>query len=69
MDVEKETIVVNIDEDLCTGCGDCADMCPRGILYVDEETNLCKVTDQSQCDRLAGCERVCPVEAIKINKE
>jgi len=45
VDVKKETIVVNIDEDLCTGCGDCADMCPRGILYIDEERKLCKVTD------------------------
>lgn len=58
--------VVHVDKDLCTGCGACVDMCPRGILYIDEKSGTCEVTDHSFCDRLAGCERVCPTDAIKI---
>ncbi len=69
METKNETKTISIDEELCTGCGDCADMCPRGILYVDEETNLCKVTDQSLCDRLGGCENACPTEAIAISRD
>jgi 2-oxoglutarate ferredoxin oxidoreductase subunit delta len=58
--------IVLIDEELCIGCGMCVSMCPKQILYIDEKTNVCKVTDESQCDRLAGCVRACPVNALKI---
>lgn len=58
--------VVNIDEELCTGCGACVAICPQKILYVNKETGVCDVTDHSRCDRLRGCEKVCPVAAIKI---
>ena len=58
--------IVTIDEANCSGCGSCADLCPKRILYVDEGTQICKVTDENQCDRLRGCERVCPTGAIRI---
>ena len=58
--------VVDINEDSCTGCGICVSMCPRGILYLDKKTKKCGVTDENKCDRLAGCERACPTNAIKI---
>lgn len=59
--------VVSIDADLCTGCGKCVRMCPRRILYIDKDTKIAEVTDHSNCDRLRGCEFVCPTRAIKIN--
>lgn len=59
--------IVIIDEELCTGCGACVKMCPVNILYIDQESNACKVTDEKSCDKLRGCERICPVGAIKIN--
>lgn len=60
--------IVLIDENLCIGCGNCVNICPKKILYIDAGTNKCKVTNETQCDRRAGCERVCPAEAIKIKK-
>jgi electron transport complex protein RnfB len=57
--------VVKIDRELCTGCGACVDMCPRGILYLEDDS--CQVNEKSPCDKLRGCERVCPVDAIKIH--
>ena len=59
--------IVVINDELCMGCGACAEICPRQILYVDREESIAKVTDQNRCDRRRGCERVCPAEAIKIN--
>jgi len=59
--------IVLIDEPLCTGCGACVDLCPKKILFLDPTDNVCRVTDETQCDKLRGCERVCPVEAIKIH--
>jgi len=69
VNLNRETMnrTVEIDEGLCLGCGICADICPRRILYVDEKANVARVTDGSKCDRLRGCERACPVGAIKIN--
>jgi 7,8-dihydropterin-6-yl-methyl-4-(beta-D-ribofuranosyl)aminobenzene 5'-phosphate synthase len=62
-DVNK---IVIIDEGLCVGCGACVSLCPKKILFIDEKSGKCKVSDESKCDRLRGCEKVCPLEAIKI---
>jgi NAD-dependent dihydropyrimidine dehydrogenase PreA subunit len=59
--------IVLIDENLCIGCGKCVKLCPKKILFIDKTTGKCKVTDETQCDKRRGCERVCPTSAIKIN--
>jgi len=58
--------IVLINEKLCIGCGACVELCPKKILYIDEKSGKCKVKDESKCDRLRGCEKACPVSAIKI---
>ena len=58
--------IVIIDESLCVGCAKCVELCPKKILYIDKATQKCKVTDETKCDKLRGCERICPVNAIKI---
>lgn len=58
--------VVIINEKLCIGCGACVELCPKKILYIDEKGRKCKVKGESKCDRLRGCEKICPVSAIKI---
>jgi len=58
--------IVIIDEELCSSCGTCVDLCQKGILYIDEKSGKCKVRDESKCDRLRECEQSCPVGALKI---
>lgn len=59
--------IVEINEELCVGCRECVRICPKKILYIDEASGKCKVTDETRCDRLRGCERLCPVGALKIH--
>ncbi|MCP4135773.1 MAG: ferredoxin [bacterium] len=58
--------IVIIDEELCIGCAACVELCPQRILYIEEESSMCKCLDETKCDRLRGCEKVCPVMAITI---
>ena len=58
--------IVLINKDLCIGCAKCIKTCPKKILYLDESTKKCIVSDETKCDRFRGCELVCPVKAIKI---
>ncbi len=58
--------IVVINEDLCTGCSLCVDLCPPQILYIDDKDNICKVKDETKCDRLKGCMRICPTGSITI---
>lgn len=58
--------IVTINRETCTGCGACVALCPKKILYIDKPSGVCAVTDETLCDRLGGCERVCPAGAIRI---
>ncbi|MFA6357930.1 MAG: 4Fe-4S binding protein [Candidatus Omnitrophota bacterium] len=58
--------IVIINEGLCIGCAKCIDLCPKKILYIDSVSKKCQVSDETKCDKLCGCEKICPVKAIKI---
>lgn len=60
--------IININQEACNGCGTCVSGCEKKILYIDEKTKKCAVSDETKCDRQAGCEKVCPSEAIKISR-
>ncbi|MFX1323412.1 MAG: FAD-binding protein [Promethearchaeota archaeon] len=54
-----------IDDELCTGCGNCADTCPFvGIDIVDN-----KAVINENCSFCGSCLDVCPVNAILIERE
>jgi NAD-dependent dihydropyrimidine dehydrogenase PreA subunit len=55
-----------VNQELCTGCEACVLLCPKQLLYIDEKSGICNAIRHNQCDRLRGCERVCPTGAIKI---
>ena len=58
-----------VDEDICTGCGLCVDLCPEVFDLKDDVAEVIAdpVPDDSEDDaREAG--ESCPVEAIKIEE-
>lgn len=56
--------IIRIDEEKCTGCGQCIPNCPEGALQViDGKVRL--VSDLA-CDGLGACIGHCPEDAISI---
>ncbi|MBW1802082.1 MAG: ferredoxin family protein [Deltaproteobacteria bacterium] len=55
-----------IDEDKCTGCGVCADVCPMDVFYGSEEGEMPVVTFEEECWHCNSCVLDCPVDAVSL---
>lgn len=51
------------DEDECSGCGECAEICPVDAIKMEEDL---PVVDREWCIGCGVCATVCPTEAVKI---
>lgn len=50
-----------VNPELCTGCGNCVDVCPtQAISFVDGKAFI----NEDECANCRVCENECPVEAI-----
>ena len=60
--------IIEIDKDICNGCGNCIPNCPEGALQVID--GKARLISDLFCDGLGACIGECPVEAIKVvNRE
>lgn len=62
--VEKSPIVVRIDEDKCTGCGNCVEACNYDALQLLQNQKLVAV-DEMLCKGCGYCIPECPEDAIE----
>ena len=56
--------IINIDEELCNGCGLCADACHEGAIGMIG--GKAKLLRDDYCDGLGDCLPVCPTNAISF---
>ncbi len=63
--VEVEAISSVIDEDLCSGCRMCEEMCVYSALEFDSENKVMKVNDV-MCKGCGSCASACPTGAITM---
>lgn len=56
--------IIEIDEDKCTGCGQCVTSCAEGALQI--VNGKAKVVNEVFCDGLGACIGECPEGALKI---
>ena len=54
---------IRIDIDECTGCGNCIDACPFGLIEIVDDVALIG----EGCNLCGACRDVCPVDAIIID--
>ena len=55
--------IPEIDLDICTGCGDCVEFCPSGIVGLVNGKAI--ILSPEDCDYCTDCETFCPPGAIR----
>lgn len=64
--MKRKRSIIRIDEDLCTGCGECIIACAEGALaLVDGKARL---VSEVYCDGLGACLGECPTGALMIEE-
>lgn len=56
--------IIEINEDLCNGCGNCIISCAEGALQIVE--GKAKLVAEKYCDGLGACLGECPTGALKV---
>lgn len=59
--------VIQIDEDLCIGCGLCTTACQEGVIEIVD--GKAKVMHSDLCDGIGNCMPVCPTDAITFSTQ
>jgi NAD-dependent dihydropyrimidine dehydrogenase PreA subunit len=58
--------IIEIDESLCSGCGECVEACAEGAIQIID--GKAKLVSEIYCDGLGACLGECPQGAITIEK-
>ncbi len=57
---------ISVDQEKCTGCGECVDICPEDVYELqDEKSTPVRVEDCVGCE---SCVEVCEQEAITVTE-
>ncbi len=58
-------MIAYVNEELCTGCAKCVDVCPFQAITLDEERSLANIIE-AKCNGCGSCASTCPVGAMQL---
>ena len=60
---KMDGLTIEVDQDICTGCGECLEVCVfKGMEWINEKARV----NQKRCLGCGRCEDTCPNGAISI---
>ena len=62
-------MLVSINVDKCTNCGDCEKSCCENVFYFDFTSCEISVVASENCNNCRDCIESCPEDAITIEEE
>ena len=65
-DIKMKKTIIKIDENRCTGCGECVKGCHGGALQIID--GKARIINEDFCDGLGACIGTCPVEALELEE-
>ncbi|MEF8835003.1 MAG: 4Fe-4S binding protein [Candidatus Thermoplasmatota archaeon] len=70
----SKDVDIEIDRELCTGCGICIKFCPKDVLAESEDLNqygnyFPEVVAKDECIVCRRCELYCPDFAIEVEEK
>jgi NAD-dependent dihydropyrimidine dehydrogenase PreA subunit len=61
----KDVVTLQLDENKCTGCGMCLEVCPHEVFKMNDSHVV--IQDRDACMECGACSRNCPFGAIFVN--
>lgn len=60
----KDVVTLSLDEERCTGCGLCLDVCPHAVFV--RRNGKVAVSTRDACMECGACSRNCPSSALSV---
>ena len=60
----KDVVTLHLDDNKCTGCGMCLDVCPHAVFKMNSKHVV--IQNRDACMECGACSRNCPADAISV---
>jgi len=60
----KDVVTLQLDEEKCSGCGMCTQVCVHGVFAVNG--GVARFVDRDACMECGACARNCPANAVAV---